>query len=381
METLPPEILHAIFTLVCTDGGRTGCTLSTVSRYIRAAALPIMLRTVVARGVRQMQALATLLEKRVPGNRMVRYLFLTDVRRSLQPALPPGLSLLNATGGYDSTMAMGRGIDEHEREKSEAFEFKRTAAIQLILALTAPTLTSLSLVIKQCQYTAVLLPVSLPGLTELTTIMHIRDPTLAVLSLESLPHLPRLRRWNINMHNLGVASAYLARRISRIAPRLTHLRFCSVPNPSQAPHQLRDWALEAALGVLWTPQDLMDLAIVQAAMGLGAVGDGSATGGLDLTVKLPTGLRDVYIRPMRGRDAYAGYMRLVYQESVHRVHIEYVPEGNAYLEEDWSWEAREAERECLERSVGRRGCWVHPRLTYSKNIKGVAGRRSLEGAA
>lgn len=383
METLPLEILHAIFTLACNDGGRTGCTLSIVSRYIRAAALPIMLRTVVVRGVPQMQALATLLDKRVPGNRMVRYLFLTDVRCRPRLALPPGLSLSTAMGGFNSTMEMDRGIGVHEHEIPRAAEIKRTSAIQLILTLTAPTLTSLSLVIQQCKYAAILLPILLPRLAELTTLMHIRDPTLAVLSLESLPRLSCLRRWNINIYNLGVESAYLVRRISRVAPRLTHLRLCSVPSkasPYRSIGALRDWALEAALGVLWTPEDFVQLANVQAAMGAGAGGSGGATGELDLMVKFPTSLRDVYIRPLRDREAYADYMCLVEQESVHRVHIEYMPPGNISVEDDWFWEAREAEREFRERSAGRRGCWVHPRLTYSKNLKGVSGRRSLKDA-
>ena len=38
MDHLPSELLEAIFTLSCTDGGRTGCSLAVVSRHIRAAA-------------------------------------------------------------------------------------------------------------------------------------------------------------------------------------------------------------------------------------------------------------------------------------------------------------------------------------------------------
>ncbi|RDX55390.1 hypothetical protein OH76DRAFT_1396777 [Lentinus brumalis] len=37
MESLPPELLHEICTLACTDGGFTGCSLSLVSKHIRDA--------------------------------------------------------------------------------------------------------------------------------------------------------------------------------------------------------------------------------------------------------------------------------------------------------------------------------------------------------
>ncbi|KZP21314.1 hypothetical protein FIBSPDRAFT_953810 [Athelia psychrophila] len=230
-------------------------------------------------------------------------------------------------------MDMDRGIDEHEHEKSKASELKRTAAIQLILSLTVPNLTSLSIVIKQCKYTAVLLSVSLPRLTELTTFMHIRDPTRA---------LPRVPPAPASLEHQHASPPYRIR-----VPREAHLTHCTTTHPplflqgAQPKHHTnsvtgrsrRRW------GCCGRPRTSWASLPYRLQCGPGAGRDGSATGGLDLTVKLPTSLRDVYIRPMRGRDAYAGYMRPVYQESVH---IEYMPQENAYLE-DWSWEARESQ--------------------------------------
>ena len=37
MDRLPIELLSSIATYACIDGGRTGCSLSLVSRYVRAA--------------------------------------------------------------------------------------------------------------------------------------------------------------------------------------------------------------------------------------------------------------------------------------------------------------------------------------------------------
>ncbi|KAI1795087.1 hypothetical protein LXA43DRAFT_846585, partial [Ganoderma leucocontextum] len=38
MDCLPSELLEAVFTLSCTDGGRTGCSLALVSKRVREAA-------------------------------------------------------------------------------------------------------------------------------------------------------------------------------------------------------------------------------------------------------------------------------------------------------------------------------------------------------
>ncbi len=47
MDHLPSELLEAIFTLSCTDGGRTGCSLASVSKHIRAAARTTRFHSVI----------------------------------------------------------------------------------------------------------------------------------------------------------------------------------------------------------------------------------------------------------------------------------------------------------------------------------------------
>ncbi|KAI0638592.1 hypothetical protein C8Q77DRAFT_442003 [Trametes polyzona] len=46
MSSLPPEILAVIFSLACTDGGSTGCSLSQVSRYFRSVARPVRFQSI-----------------------------------------------------------------------------------------------------------------------------------------------------------------------------------------------------------------------------------------------------------------------------------------------------------------------------------------------
>ncbi|KAI0334672.1 hypothetical protein GY45DRAFT_1318281 [Cubamyces sp. BRFM 1775] len=46
LEDLPFELLEQIFRLACTDGGRTGCSLSLVSKHVRAASISTRFRSV-----------------------------------------------------------------------------------------------------------------------------------------------------------------------------------------------------------------------------------------------------------------------------------------------------------------------------------------------
>jgi hypothetical protein len=64
LDQLPPEIMDQIFEGACTDGGKTGCALSRVSRNIRDASAPMRYYSVALRGARQIQAFSSLLNHR-----------------------------------------------------------------------------------------------------------------------------------------------------------------------------------------------------------------------------------------------------------------------------------------------------------------------------
>ncbi|KAI0088530.1 hypothetical protein BDY19DRAFT_906552 [Irpex rosettiformis] len=86
MDGCPTELLLKIFTLACTDGGYTGCSLSLVSRGVHATSSPVKFHTVALRGVASMCLFLDLLESKSPHPPTVRHLFLYDGdRRTDQP--------------------------------------------------------------------------------------------------------------------------------------------------------------------------------------------------------------------------------------------------------------------------------------------------------
>ena len=63
MEHCPVEIQHAIAFHACTDGGKTGCSLSLVSRYVRDATRQARFRSVALSGWRNVFAFAAITKK------------------------------------------------------------------------------------------------------------------------------------------------------------------------------------------------------------------------------------------------------------------------------------------------------------------------------
>ncbi|KAI0711056.1 hypothetical protein C8T65DRAFT_648017 [Cerioporus squamosus] len=64
LESLAPELLHETYTLACTDGGFTGCSLSLVSKSIRATSRSARFHSVKVSGTsKQMAAFLSCLKK------------------------------------------------------------------------------------------------------------------------------------------------------------------------------------------------------------------------------------------------------------------------------------------------------------------------------
>ncbi|RDX55410.1 hypothetical protein OH76DRAFT_1396796 [Lentinus brumalis] len=81
MERLASELLHHICTLACTDGGFTGCSLSLVSQYMRAASRSTRFHSITISGTaKQLDGFLSCLEKERAANAhaykpVVRHLF------------------------------------------------------------------------------------------------------------------------------------------------------------------------------------------------------------------------------------------------------------------------------------------------------------------
>lgn len=80
MDLLPSELLEAIFTLSCTDGGRTGCSLASVSKHIRAAARTTRFHSVILQSGSALQ--------------LHRFLSLITAERAVDTPLKPRLKHL-----------------------------------------------------------------------------------------------------------------------------------------------------------------------------------------------------------------------------------------------------------------------------------------------
>jgi hypothetical protein len=77
MNNCPVELILKIFSYACTDGGRTGCALSLVSRWIHAVATPVRFQTVSLTGLSQMRLFINALEA-LPAPPRVSHLLLSD---------------------------------------------------------------------------------------------------------------------------------------------------------------------------------------------------------------------------------------------------------------------------------------------------------------
>jgi hypothetical protein len=75
----PPEIWDAIVKLACTDGGKTGCALSLVSRYIRDVSHSSRLQSIALDGLEAMQDIVFELDRRAPKECAVRFVYLKNM--------------------------------------------------------------------------------------------------------------------------------------------------------------------------------------------------------------------------------------------------------------------------------------------------------------
>jgi hypothetical protein len=78
IDRCPREIWDAILTLACTDGGKTGCALSQVSKHIREISHCIRIQSACLESLRQVDSFQRELERRKPSERRVRFLYLSD---------------------------------------------------------------------------------------------------------------------------------------------------------------------------------------------------------------------------------------------------------------------------------------------------------------
>lgn len=197
-SSCPPEILLTIFSLVCTDGGFTGRSLSLVSRYWNSVASEVQYQTLILQSLFEVCHFAALLQSH-PFKRKVRHLYIADYA----PPRNPGETM---------------DVASYAREDMCRY-------IAVILANVAPYLESLFLLLLPTIFglskRIAILPVTLPKLRELTVAGSFKG-----LHFQNSVGAPALKR--LHVASICAPPDDFGRVLVAIAPNLTHLRVSEV---------------------------------------------------------------------------------------------------------------------------------------------------------
>ena len=208
MDGCPNEILGLIFQEACADGGRTGRSLSLVSRYIHDTSRRYAFQSIALYGSHQLFAFASLLDGANPEDRGIHHLYLTDRRRVWMEYLP----------GQDREQQLReRGVTEDFHVNDPLREYSFSAILRIFKA-SSSTLQTLVLLFDQYDKPLLSDAVSFPNLHELT----IHTSNIAHNAQSEIPQCLSLRRLHVIQD--AFLSLPIAKSVSRLAPLLTHLR-------------------------------------------------------------------------------------------------------------------------------------------------------------
>ncbi|KIP06865.1 hypothetical protein PHLGIDRAFT_445048 [Phlebiopsis gigantea 11061_1 CR5-6] len=264
MDRCPVELLLEIASFACTDGGSTGCALSSVSRYIRHAVEPARYRSISLRGMKKVLHFADRLQN-MDKPPKVEHLLLS--------VLGAPYIHCRATATLLSNMA--------ESDKTAAVQACTTTLSQL-----APTLDILFLY-DESPFLLSDVAIEFPRLQDLS--IPCPSTVSNFISHDIYPSLRRLHVSNIRSFDFTELWASLAYG----APSFTHLRLSGVRQDPQLPRSLK-----TLTGIPNGPSTDADDSETNGAQ------SGAETenhhGSLDevakITARLPN-LKDVYVRP------------------------------------------------------------------------------------
>lgn len=225
-EGIPTELLHYVFLMACTDGGRTGCSLSLTSKFVRDTSRAARFHSVLIL-CRHPEALRRFLA-RIHADR--------EISVTTQSNMPKVRHLYLASGRRKCAGDMY--IEPSADEELQNFRQDVAALIELV----APDLVTFTLVHGGQHWTLELeLPATIavkagfPNLEELTIVggdLPFSEPFLPpaddagdeVVPFPDLTHL----------HVFRCVGSYNFRDWSRRAPSLTHVRISDLTRgPSQ----------------------------------------------------------------------------------------------------------------------------------------------------
>lgn len=235
---LPLELWTRIFSYACTDDGRTGCSISLVSRYFRDASLPVRLQCVFVSGPKEMSSLADMLERRSTQTSPVRHLCMfqwipvretTSVLDSLDFEGVVRMRNLRWYGDPNEVMDLIQREQsfrpnytksawrERYRKASEAVEQEIQQGLLRVLRLVAPTLQTLTIVWNDWMPVE-FFDIGFPRLLEFTLLGNVWTVCMPDPKAPSMQLMPALERLHLT------CCCCQLQGFENSVPALTHLR-------------------------------------------------------------------------------------------------------------------------------------------------------------
>ncbi|KAF9481345.1 hypothetical protein BDN70DRAFT_831326 [Pholiota conissans] len=210
MDRCPPEICSEIYAFACLDGGRTGRSLSLVSKFTNETSKPYKLQSISLIGHAQIYAFADLVERTPEHLRRVKSIFVSAHSRE--------------------TAILPRAVAPEYHRRSEVY-----AALKRILTAIAPCV-EIAHVFLVFFRPFVLLPVSLPHLEELVIHGAIEPSTTPFNPQIYFPSLKYL--W---LTSSG-SPTFLLQKVLPVAPILEQLRLSEIKSEIHA----EDWKRQSS---------------------------------------------------------------------------------------------------------------------------------------
>ncbi|KAJ3572365.1 hypothetical protein NP233_g3135 [Leucocoprinus birnbaumii] len=200
LELLPPEVCKQIYEKACDDDGRTGRSLSLVSRYVSEVSEEFKYRSLAVYSIPKILKCYKVLESKPPEARRIIHLFISAHEQVL-----PGEE---------------GDVDSYQWATQTHYGYACNAFFG-ILQFAAPTVQTFYLCSSVARPT-VLLSIPMPRLVEFTLFNGFPTvPTIAPPSVD-FPRLKRIRFCGFTDHSKGTFHEIRTR-----APNVTHLFFQS----------------------------------------------------------------------------------------------------------------------------------------------------------
>jgi hypothetical protein len=202
MDRCPPEICGEIYSFACLDDGRTGRSLSLVSKFTHETSKPYKLQSVSLIGHAQLYAFADLVERTPEHLRRVKCIFVSAHSRE--------------------TAILPRTIAPEYHRRMDVY-----AAFKRILTAIAPCVQIVHVFFVFFR-PFVLLPIGLPLLEELVIHGSLEPSTTLVDQNVQFPSLKHL--W---LTSSG-SPTFLLQKVLPLAPTLHHLRLSEIKSEIHA---------------------------------------------------------------------------------------------------------------------------------------------------